>query len=450
MFKRLLASYIVIIVATVGILGVMVNVFTERNFSQYVIHQTQMHGEMLPIMLSTYYSKNGTWEGVQDSIETADDMIGAAVTLVDPNGLIVASTYADLMHHEMRQEAQGIQIPIEDQHDKLIGTIHIERYPNQQRADETFISQLNLGLMIAGAIVIAGASIIGWILARSISEPMVEMSSAASQISKGNYYIRMSHKGSREMITLKKAFHQMAEGMKKVEERRRKLIADVSHEMRTPLTVILGYLESLRYGNILDRRSAEKAFKAMHKEVNHLLSVVEDLRDLSVIESGMQKLQIQPCCMHEVIQDVLVRMEPIISEKDIQLEQHISEPINVPIDRERMNQVFYNLLNNAVQHSPRQGAIIISHHMDKLNYRFCIEDHGKGIPAEHLPYIFERFYRVDAARSHQKNEGAGIGLSIAKSIVEAHHGTIDVTSEVNTGTIFSITLPMGHHESHNL
>lgn len=451
LFKRLLGSYILIILITVGILGVMINVITEKTFSQYVKDQTQMHGKMLPIMLSSYYSQHGNWEGVQDSIEEADDMTGAAVTLVDMEGSIVASTHREHIHQTIEDKVLGIPIPILYQNEKLVGTVYIERYDNQQRADEAFISHLNVGLFLAVTIVFAGAIILGWFLARSISEPLVEMSAVASQMSKGNFNIRMTQKGSDEMITLKKTFHQMVETMKKVEERRRKLIADVSHEMRTPLTVIQGYLESLRYGNILDRLSAEKAFKAMHKEVNHLLNVVEDLRDLSVIDAGVQKLQIKRCYMEEVIQDVLVRIEPLLQEKQIQLEQKLSERnLNVPVDRERMNQVLYNMLNNALQHTPPKGKISIRHEADKANYRFMIEDNGKGIPPEHLPYIFERFYRVDEARSHKKNEGAGIGLSIVKSIVEAHHGTIDVESEVNKGSIFIITLPMNQGKVINL
>jgi signal transduction histidine kinase len=452
LFKRLLSSYILIILVTVGILGVMINVITEQTFSRYVVDQTQMHGKMLPIMLSSHYSRHGSWKGVQDSIEEADDMIGAAVTLVDKDRIIVASTYRERIHQTIEDdEALGIRIPITDQNEKLFGTVYIERYPNQQRADEAFISQLNMGLLFAGMVVIAGAIILGWFLARSFSEPLVEMSAAASQISRGNYNIRMTQKGSDEMITLKKAFHQMAEGMKKVEERRRKLIADVSHEMRTPLTVIQGYLESLRYGNILDRLSAEKAFKAMHKEVKHLLNVVEDLRDLSVIDAGVTKLHIQRCSMEEVIQDVLVRMEPLLDEKQIQLERLFGDRIlSVPIDRERINQVLYNMLNNALQHTPAKGKISIRHESDKTNYQLIIEDNGKGIPPEHIPFIFERFYRVDKARSHKKNEGAGIGLSIVRSIIEAHHGTIDVKSEVNKGTKFMITLPMTQEKTRNL
>ncbi|GIQ69645.1 two-component sensor histidine kinase [Xylanibacillus composti] len=443
MFKRLFGSYILIIVASVGIMGMMINLMTEQTFSRYLAEQTEMHGEMLPVMLAGQYSRNGNWDGVEKSLQDAAHMIGANVTLQDAGGQVVATTLQPRLAFDKGELASAIHIPIYSQAQQLIGTVSISRDPFQQRADEQFLEQVGIGLVIVGIVVALSALLLGGIMARSFSKPLVEMSQASQEIAQGNYEVTMTRGGPEEIDTLKTAFEKMAVGMKKVEDRRRKLVADVSHELRTPLTVVQGYLESLRVGNIFDRRSAEMAFHAMHEEVKRLLCILGDLQDLSIMDSGTRQLNLTETLLSHVIEAAKNRLEPLAREKDITLiwEQSRTSEIPVMLDAERMNQVLYNLVNNAIQHTAPQGQVRICCEASQKQCQIRVADNGKGIAEEHLPYIFERFYRADEARSHGKNEGAGIGLSIVKSIVEAHQGSISVKSKLHEGSTFVVTIP---------
>jgi len=441
-FKRLFGSYILIIVASVGIMGIMINLMTEQTFSRYLAEQTEMHGEMLPVMLAGQYTRNGNWAGVEKSLEDASHMIGANVTLHGADGQIVAST---AQQYEGESDlTSSVDIPIYSQAQQLIGSVSISRDPFQQRADEQFLKQAGIGLVIVGIVVAISALLIGGIMARSFSRPLVEMSQASQEIAQGNYEVTMTRGGPEEIESLKSAFEKMAAGMKKVEDRRRKLVADVSHELRTPLTVIQGYLESLRVGNIRDRRSAEVAFHAMHEEVKRLLCIIGDLRDLSVMDNEKHRLHLSATLFSHLFEHAKLRLAPLAKEKHITLqwEQIRADEIKVHMDAERMNQVIYNLVNNAIQHTAPHGEIKIN---CEVNSKVCyirVTDNGKGMAEEHLPYIFERFYRIDEARSHGKNEGAGIGLSIVKAIVEAHQGSITVRSRLREGSTFTVTIPI--------
>jgi signal transduction histidine kinase len=226
------------------------------------------------------------------------------------------------------------------------------------------------------------------------------------------------------------------------------MVANVSHDLRTPLTVIRGYLEGLRSGDIADRRSAEVAFEAMHQEVNRLLGLVDDLRQVARLDAEASRLHRQPTLLADLTREASERIAPLASAKGVQLANQI--PTDLPlanVDRERLGQALFNLLQNAVQHTPSGGAITMSAGLTPkakppelwLNVR----DTGDGIPPEHLPRVFERFYRVDPARSGEER-GSGLGLAIVHAIVEAHGGRVTAESDgiPGYGSIFTIVLPL--------
>jgi len=445
MARRLLLSYMVIIGLTVALMGLIINRVTAQTFSLYLANQAAAHSEMLPVMLTGYYARNDSWEGVQSDIEEAGLMIGAPVTLVDQQGRIIATTQPDLMGQTASNIPHiNVAIPVLDGNNKTIGTVYVQRNISHQRADETFLADVTRALIVGGVIVALLAAGLGVLLTRSISRPLAEMEQAAIKFAQGDYTVRVSPHGQDEVATLGRTFNQMAESVGSVERLRRELVANVSHDLRTPLTVIRGYLEGLRSGQIADRRSAEMAFDAMHAEVARLLHLVGDLRQVAALDSGPLPLNRRPTILSTLVSEAIDRITPLAATKGVHLRSEISADLpSLNLDIDRMGQALFNLLENAVWHTPAGGTILLAARYQDEQLQLVIKDTGTGISAEDLPHIFERFYRADRTRNPAEGR-AGLGLPIVKAIVEAHGGTVKAESEglLGKGSVFTINLPL--------
>ena len=445
MVRRLWLSYLAVIGVTVTLLALIVQFATSQTFSRYLSDEADAHSEMLPVMLAGYYSEHGTWDGVQPNIDQASVMIGANVALADAQGRIVAASRREIIGQTPGADF-GSTIPVVGSGGLTIGKVYVGRSAALQRADAAFLSNVTAALFAAGLVVVLLAGGLSVWLARTTSQPLAEMSRAAARMAEGDYAVRVPLHGQGEVAELAHAFNQMAEGMGSVERLRRELVANVSHDLRTPLTVIRGYLEGLRSGQIADRRSAEMAFEAMHAEATRLLRMVDDLRQVAVLDAGGPPLERRPTAARDLVAAAVDRIAPVAALKGITvLNQAPADLPLVSVDAGRMGQVLFNLLDNAVCYTPASGAIVVeAGYMPRSgeirsHVWLAVQDRGEGIPAEHLPHIFERFYRADYARGEG---GAGLGLSIARAIVEAHGGQISAESEgvPGHGSRFTIRL----------
>ena len=451
MARHLLLSYLALVALTVALLAGIIYVTTAQTFSRYLNDQATTHDEMLPVMLAGYHTEHGTWEGIQPSIDQASILIGGQVTLADVQGRIVAATRLDLIGRAASEISDlGIPISVTGSGGTAIGTIFVQRSVAVQRADAAFLTGVTRALVAAGLAVALIAAGLGVLMARSMSRPLADMGRAASRISQGDYAVQVPERGQDEIAALGRAFNRMAKGMAGVEQLRRELVANVSHDLRTPLTVIRGYLEGLHSGEIADRRSAEIAFEAMYGEVNRLLRLVDDLRQVASMEAGPPQMNRRPGLLADLARDTAARIEPVAAAKGVNLASRV--PLDLPpvsLDTERMGQALLNLLDNAVRHTPPGGRITLLAGRAKYpigpreQLWLSVEDTGDGIPPEHLPHIFERFYRADPARSRSEG-GAGLGLSIAHAIVEAHGGRLVAQSDgiPGHGASFTIHLPL--------
>ncbi|GIV63640.1 MAG: ATP-binding protein [Chloroflexota bacterium] len=240
-----------------------------------------------------------------------------------------------------------------------------------------------------------------------------------------------------EVSRLIRAFNQTLERLEKLFDTQRRFLADVSHELRTPLTVIKGEVGLMRLTNELD----EESLHNIEKEVDRLTRLVGDLLLLAQAESGQLPLDLKPVELDSVLLDVLQQMQVLASGKvNLRLEE--IDQVIVKGDRDRLKQVILNLVANAINYTPTGGEVRIA--LSKRDGRAClkVEDTGPGISAEDLPHIFDRFYRGDPSRKRTENSGFGLGLSIAKWIVDRHGGQIEVESQVGKGTQFTVWLPL--------
>ena len=445
MARRLLLSYLVLIGLIVALMTFIIHQVTAQTFSRYLSNQAAAHSEMLPVMLTGYYARNGSWAGVQPDIAEAGLMIGAPISLADEQGRIIGTTQAELMGQTATKIPNiNVTIPVLDGRGTTIGTIYVQRNLSHQRADETFLSDVTRALFVAGAMVTLLAIGLSVLLTRSVSRPLAEMEQAAIRFSQGDYTVRLSPRGEDEVATLGRTFNQMAKSIGSVDRLRRELVANISHDLRTPLTVIRGYLEGLRSGQIADRRSAEMAFEAMHAEVTRLLHLVGDLRQAAALDSGSLPLNRRPVTATALASEAIDRISPLAATKGVHLRSEVPAdlpPLNLDVDR--MGQALFNLLENAARHTPAGGAILLTAQCHGEYLHLIVQDDGAGIPAEHLPHVFERFYRADRTRNLSEGR-AGLGLSIVKAIVEAHGGIVKAESEglPGKGSIFTVSLSL--------
>jgi histidine kinase len=265
------------------------------------------------------------------------------------------------------------------------------------------------------------------------------LTDASRRIAEGHFGERVESAGSDELGQLAHSFNQMAEKLELVEAMRRQLIGDVSHELRTPLTAIKGSMEGLMDGVL---PASADTYQQIHQEADRLAHLVDDLQELSRVEAGAYPLEIRPVAISTLVETALKRFAVQAQTKRIEL--RLDLPTDLPLvlaDQDRITQVLTNLVGNALQYTPIGGQVTILSRRHQDEVHISVVDTGIGIPAEHLPHLFTRFYRVDKSRSRQAGGGSGIGLTIARHLVEAHGGRIWAESEgEGRGSTFTFSL----------
>lgn len=282
-------------------------------------------------------------------------------------------------------------------------------------------------------------------MSRKVVSPVTRIMQASQRIAAGHYQERVPVDDEKsddkdELGLMAVSFNQMADELEQTEARRRQLIGDVSHELRTPLTTIKGYLEGLEDGVL---PATEETYRAMGREAERMQRLVADLQELSRVEAGAYELDKNQLSINKVIESTLRRLKKIYTEKNVNIHVEIEDGLPLILaDEMRLEQVLINLVGNALQYTPFKGNVTISARQENQMLKISVQDTGIGIPEKDLPFVFDRFYRVDKSRS-RAGGGSGIGLTIAKHLVEAHGGHIWATSEgAGKGSKFEFTLPI--------
>lgn len=295
----------------------------------------------------------------------------------------------------------------------------------------------SLGYAVTASVL--AALLLSLLLSRRIVAPIHTLTDASQRITAGHYAERVQVNGTDEIAHLATGFNQMATQLEQVEVMRRQLIGDVTHELRTPLTSIKGYMEGLVDGVL---PATPETFNQIHREADRLSRLVDDLQELSSVEAKAYSLDIHPVALSNLVQTTLVRLSPQATAKSITL--HSQLPADLPLieaDEDRITQVLVNLVANAIQYTPDQGEVTVSAKRQGEEILVSVADSGIGIPPEHLANLFTRFYRVDKSRSRNAGGGSGIGLTIAKHLVEAHGGRIWAESKGDgQGSTFTFIL----------
>ncbi|HVA31085.1 MAG TPA: ATP-binding protein [Gaiellaceae bacterium] len=301
----------------------------------------------------------------------------------------------------------------------------------------------NQATFVALATAIAAAAVaalaVSWFVSRRVTGPIGTLVSASAAVARGGLDTRVPVTGEDELAALARSFNEMAARLEQTEQRRRELFSDVAHELRTPLATIDGYAQAVGDGVL---QADERIWGAIRAEVARLTRLADDLQKVSRAEERQLDLHLVPTAPQAIVEAALVAASPAFEQKGVELAAELDADLPpVQVDRDRLAEVLANLLENALRHTPATGRVTVSAHAADHSLELAVADSGEGIPPEHLPRLFERFYRVDRARDRARG-GAGIGLAIAKAITEAHGGRIAADSAgPGAGSTFRVTLP---------
>ena len=304
--------------------------------------------------------------------------------------------------------------------------------------DLKFINQLQLILLIIAMISILSSVFVGIYFAKTLTKPILKTIDATKSIASGHYdYSIDYHTNITEVSELIDSINYLSKTLNEQDRIKKQITSDVAHELRTPLSTLLLNIEAVRDG-LVDLDS--NRLKSLYDEVLRLTSIVKDLEQLNKIEVSSQKLDYQMFDIKELLIECINSLNVKLDEKNIDVILKVDSN-QIEGDRNRLYQVFYNLILNACLYSNQNSQVFITSEIKDHYITIEVKDNGIGIPEESLPYIFERFYRVDSSRNRDSG-GSGIGLTIVKQFVEAHEGRVEVESQLNVGTTFTIILPI--------
>ena len=309
------------------------------------------------------------------------------------------------------------------------------------RAD--FPARLGAAVLESALTLIFVGSVLGiaagaW-MSRRMTAPLDDLAAGAAQVGAGDLAVRVTPKGSDEMIGLAQAFNHMAADLQQAEQLRQHMLADVAHELRTPLTVLQGNLRAI-LDDVYPLDKAEIA--SLYDQTRHLHRLVNDLHELAQAEAGQLPLALRAVDVAALVQDAIELFAPLAEAQAVTLTGALpGAPLLVQADRARLMQVLQNLLTNALRHTPAGGAITVTARAVGAQVEIAVQDSGEGISAAHLPYVFDRFYRTDTARDRDAG-GAGLGLAIVRVLMAAHGGAVRVASAgLGQGSTFVVALP---------
>ncbi|MCR4622181.1 MAG: HAMP domain-containing histidine kinase [Clostridiales bacterium] len=282
---------------------------------------------------------------------------------------------------------------------------------------------------------------LGLLFTRSYTRPVKELDKAIKSLSDGDFTVRAKEIGNTELTRLASAFNDMAGRMEMLDRSRNQFVSNASHELKTPLATIKILVQTLLYQDVYDAAMSKEFLSDVDREIDRLNAVVVDLLTLVGMDSGETPIKKSEMSLSRLLSEDVRRLSPLARERGIQLSISVRDELVINGDEIKLDQVFYNLIDNALKYTPRGKNVHVDVYRSSRLAIVKVKDEGIGIPESDIPHIFDRFYRVDKARSRDTG-GTGLGLSIVKQIILAHGGNISVSSTLDKGSVFTVELPL--------
>jgi signal transduction histidine kinase len=445
---RLIVGFAVVLSLTLGSVSLYIGYAAQREVDRIQFEIDEVRTARIERLVSRFYSTRNDWTGVQPVVERAAELYARQIVVVDRDGRIVGDSHR-LKGHPFSQGRGDPRFSPVRRGDLMVGAFLVVPSDVPQSIPEPPLSQfaqaIKRALILAGLAAGGGGILLVSLISGNVLAPVSALNAAARRLGGGDLSQRVPAPSRDEVGQLGRTFNSMAEGLENAERQRKNLVADVSHELRTPLSNIQGYIEAIRDGVL---EPDEATMGTIHEQVLHLTRLVEDLRLLAQTEAEDFQLAIEPDSLDELVGRSVEAFRARAESRGIALKlEGASDMPLIDLDRTRIAQVVGNLLENAVRHTPSGGEVTVSVGAERGSVAtVTVADNGEGIPADELEHVFERFYRVDRSRARTTG-GTGMGLTIAKKLVEAHGGAIRVESTIGTGSRFVFELPLTRQDS---
>ena len=463
---RLALGFVFALAIALVLIGLATGVVAGKQTQRFERDRESAQVARVQRFISDYYADRGDWssnrERLQEILEHASSVAGTRIVVYDVGGNVVADSHTSGsrsvdgdVDRDSGKWNDVRKFPVLHGHGRgnqevgafTVLSVFPEAGPPRGFDDPAaarIAGGVNQSLLWAGIGAAALGTVLVWLLSRRTLAPLQSLGEAARRLGRGDLSQRAEAAGPREIQQLAHNFNTMAAELEDAERQRRNLTADVAHELRTPLSNIQGYLEAIRDG-VVD--ATPETIDTIHGQALQLSRLVDDLRLLAQVESGDLQLQLSPVRPGELLQSSVDAVRPRADAKAVALALDIDSglPVHQPllqVDGARISQVIGNLLENAITHTPEGGTVTVAARAADGHVAISVSDTGPGIPPEDLSRVFDRFYRADPSRSRTTG-GSGLGLTIARRLVEAHGGTIDAESVPGEGSRFTVRLPLG-------
>jgi two-component system OmpR family sensor kinase len=477
--SRLIASYVLVIVTYLAVTGVVLTVLLLPQVSRLTYLRLAEQGLPVAWRVINLRGQGLAPARIIDTLEQRGGVGDTPLLIVDGEGTVLASTQGGWVGRQFDislQPAEGrtllgtysrgrvttdqglfyyVALPTSlrpaAETETASSTWYVVLLSQPRQMLASLLADISIGVLATGAVALLVSLGVALLIARSVAKPLQRITIATEEIARGDYQEQLQITSPEEVARLATSFNAMAHEVQTSRQAQRDFVANVSHDLKTPLTSIQGFAQASLDGTADDQDSRRRAAQIIHEEADRMARLVNDLLDLARIEAGQVVMDRQPVELQALLQDCVEKAKLRAREAQIAVQVESDRDLVVTGDRDRLAQVFGNLLDNALKHTPPGGRISLTaqsvvtqparpREQPRRYVEITVTDTGEGIPPEDLSRIFERFYRGDKSRT-QTGKGSGLGLAIAQQIVRAHGGQIRAESVVGLGTKFTITLP---------
>ncbi len=444
LWVRLMVAFVAVTLVGIGIVAVLAGVRADSEFRNFLQEQENEQRQEVAEIVGAYYRNNSSLEGVGGSWNLSrsehDRRRGQNFIIADVNGRVVYDEHGENTGAPLSPNQRQRALPV-TANGETVGYVVFGSNggpPPLATPEQDFLAQLRNSLILAGLVAGVLGIVLSIALSRTLTAPLANLAHAAHRFAARDWNQRVPVQGAQEIAEVATAFNAMADDLQKQEALRRNMIADIAHELRTPLAVMQGNLRAM-LDDVYPLDRGEIA--TLYDETRLLSRLVDDLRELALADAGQLTLNLSNVDVREVLQNAAANFSIAADAQNVRVQVSSLPPLpHVRADADRVAQVLRNLLANALRHTPEGGTITLGATVQGKFVRVLVRDTGEGIAPQDMPHVFERFYRADKSRTRSTG-GTGLGLAIAKAWVEAMGGKIGVESDVGKGSEFWFALP---------